>query len=325
MDIRDWSIPGSDGQTIWGNTHLPPNGVSPLGTLILCHGFKGYKDYGFLPPLADAAAAKGFITHRFNFSHSGMTNNVDTFERPDLFERDTWSRQIQDLRAVIEADHSGVLPLPETTDNREPTSNQNDRDHRTMQGGLPLFLFGHSRGGLTVLLTGATLYDPSNDHNGNPRPPKGIIAAASPDNACRLGEDDIRRLRQRGYVETHSSRTGQVLRIGKSWLEDYEYNRMQFDPCDAVMRIGCPILLVHGENDETIDIDCSRNLAAAAGERAYLELISKATHTFNCPNPFNSDEDAPPQTQRLIEAVVDFVLETATTKTTVNDGSFQGQ
>jgi len=48
MSREAWSIEGADGQPILGDTHLPE--APPRGVLVICHGFKGYKDYGFFPP-----------------------------------------------------------------------------------------------------------------------------------------------------------------------------------------------------------------------------------------------------------------------------------
>ena len=67
MTIEHWSIPGANGQSIFGTTHLPDTASESLGVLLLCHGFRGYKDYGFLPRLARQACQQGLITHRFPF------------------------------------------------------------------------------------------------------------------------------------------------------------------------------------------------------------------------------------------------------------------
>ena len=105
--IPDWTLTGSDDQPIIGTTHRPEG--APRGTLIACHGFKGYKDYGFFPRLCRRAAEAGLIAHRFNFSHSGMTNRTETFEKPELFEKDTYSKQVADLQTV----HAAVRTIAE--------------------------------------------------------------------------------------------------------------------------------------------------------------------------------------------------------------------
>ena len=67
MSVTQWTLPGVDDQPIYGNTHCP-DGTPPVGVLVISHGFKGYKDYGFFPYLARAAAKRGLVAHRFNFS-----------------------------------------------------------------------------------------------------------------------------------------------------------------------------------------------------------------------------------------------------------------
>ncbi len=283
--ITDWTLPGSNDQPIFGSTHLPPADQPPRGVMILCHGFKGYKDYGFIPPLAQAAADHGLIAHRFNFSHSGVTHDHETFARPDLFEQDTWGKQIHDLHAVGAATAAGRLPGGAT----DP---------------LPVVWFGHSRGGVTVLLACARLLDYP---NAAPLP-AGLIAAAAPDTTCSLDPDQARRLRQRGYIESPSSRTGQVLRIGKPWLDEIEQDPEQFDPLIAVGKIERPILLIHGSDDQTVPPRASRRLAAAAKQQDTLTFkqMPSASHTFQSPNPLPLDQTPPPITQQMIDLAIQF-------------------
>ena len=108
MNIKHWTIVGSQGETIHGSTERP-DGMT-LGVSILAHGFKGYKDYGMLPWLSRQLAKIGLISHRFNFSHSGMRAGADAFERPDLFEQDTWNRQVEDLKAFRDPVDEALLP-----------------------------------------------------------------------------------------------------------------------------------------------------------------------------------------------------------------------
>lgn len=282
--IHDWSIPGADGQPILGNTHVPEE--RPEGVLLIAHGFKGYKDYGFFPFLARAAAMRGLVAHRFNFSHSGMTNRIDTFERPDLFEQDTWGKQIQDLGLVARAAADGTLPGPGS------------------EG--PIVWFGHSRGGVTALLTASRVFH-GEALPGTPRP-GALVCAAAPHVACNLDDSQRTLLHRQGYLESPSSRTGQELRLGRRWLEEMEADEPAFDPLKAIALIPCPVLLVHGAQDSTVPVEAATLLRRAGGPQVALEVIPGATHTFNAPNPLGPDAEPPPETERFVQTVCDFAV-----------------
>jgi alpha-beta hydrolase superfamily lysophospholipase len=277
-----WTLTGSDDQTIFGNTHHPEG--TPVGVMLICHGFKGYKDYGFLPHVAAAAARAGFIAHRFNFSHSGMTERIETFERPDLFEKDTWGRQVFDLQCVARAVSQG---------------------HLAGQG-LPMVIFGHSRGGTTALLAMREVFD---GQVTDAAEPAALITAASPDYCCNLDSDQQRQLREAGRLEIPSSRTGQMLAIGKDWLAEQEAEPERFDPRRAASRIRCPVLILHGREDPTVPVTSAHELAQAVGDTAQLQLIDGASHTFNAANPLPLDQTPPKATQQMIEAACAFALE----------------
>lgn len=277
--IRDWTINGSDGQPIFGNVHLPDDSDQAAGVLVCCHGFKGYKDYGFFPQLAQVAAEAGLIAHRFNFSHSGMTNRIETFERPDLFERDTWGRQIHDLRAVMRAIRGGELAGA-------------DR---------PVVWFGHSRGGVTCAITAGRAFD----DDARDQQPAGVILAAAPSSAMRLDDSQCEALHKLGRLPSPSSRTGQTLYVGVDSLSEYEADPDAFDPLAAAARITCPLLVIHGDEDNTVPVSCAEDYAQAQ-PRATVEVVGGASHTFNAPNPLPLDADPPHETARLIEQSVTF-------------------
>ena len=274
---HSWTLPGADGHPLHGDTHLPADGGDIRGVLLICHGFKGYKDYGLFPALATAAAARGLVAHRFNFSHSGMTNRIESFERPDLFEADTWGKQVHDLATVHAAARAGTLPGPAAA-------------------GLPITWFGHSRGGVTVLLAAAQAT----------APPARLVAAAAPHVACFLDEAQRRLLRAAGHLDSPSSRTGQVLRIGTAWLDELEADPEACDPLRAIGRLRFPVLLIHGADDQTVPTAAAHALHQASGGRAELRLLPGASHTFNAPNPLPDGAPVPEATQRLIDATIGF-------------------
>ena len=90
LEPTQWTLPGADSELIHGDCHVPVG--DPRGVIVLVHGFKGYKDYGMFPVIAHHLCNAGFIVHRPNLSHSGMREGTESFERPDLFESDTWNK-----------------------------------------------------------------------------------------------------------------------------------------------------------------------------------------------------------------------------------------
>ena len=275
-----WTVQGADGEVILGNAHVPDG--EPVGVAIIAHGFKGYKDYGMFPRIAETMCEAGFIAHRFNFSHSGMTNNIDTFERVDLFERDTWNKQVFDCRAVVSAVADGQLD----------------------GAGLPYILFGHSRGGVSVLLTAGRLAEDS----AFPQP-VGIVTASAPCQCMNLPPEAADQLLKDGYIVSPSSRTGQELRIDKAALVEQLDDPAGHDVLALVGRITCPLLVIHGEDDPTVPADAAQQIASAAQREATVLRIAGGDHVYNTPNPLPEDAPSSSQFQQLLDATVSFAKE----------------
>jgi alpha-beta hydrolase superfamily lysophospholipase len=276
VTVKDWTIPGAEGEAIRGNVHVP---ATPRGVVLVAHGFKGYKDYGMFPRIAESLAEADFVAHRFNFSHSGMTNNIETFERPDLFEHDTWNKQVHDLRAVIGAVADGTL------------------DGK----GLPYVVFGHSRGGATALLTvGRYAGDLSLPA------PSGVATAAAPSRLNFLGADQAEELLSKGFLVSPSSRTKQDLRIGRAFLQEQRDDPEGHDLPTVASRITCPILIVHGQADPSVPAICAQHLANAIGERAEVLMIPGADHVFKTPNPMPADSQPSRELATLLDALRSF-------------------
>lgn len=276
MGTQAWSIPGSDGEAILGDTHRPEG--QPRGVILIAHGFKGYKDYGMFPHVAAQCAASGLLAHRFNFSHSGMTNDTATFARPDLFERDTWNRQVGDLLALTEAIGTGGLEGE----------------------GLPLFMFGHSRGGVSVLLAAGRLAGSERDPA-----PRGVITAAAPSTCCGVTEAQQSEWRAAGKVVSPSSRTGQDLVIDVGWLDEQRDQPEAHDLLAQVTGISCPISVIHGAADPTVPAESATLIGDAAAD-ARIHLIPNANHVFNTPNPFPFDGAPSRELGAMMGHVIEF-------------------
>jgi pimeloyl-ACP methyl ester carboxylesterase len=249
-----WTLTGSGGLELFGDTHHPPRGADPRACVVLLHGFLGYKDYGFLPPLAARLAARGSVVHRFNFAHSGMTNDHETFARPDLFALQTWNAQVYDTLCVLAAIRGG----------------------RISGAGLPLVLAGHSRGGATALLTAGR-------HPGR-LGLDAVVTLAAPDTCCSLDEPAQRAWLASGVHDVRSNRTGQALTILSRWLEDQIADPAGHDLLARAGDVRVPVVAIHGDADPSVPpASASRIAAAAAGGRAVL--VPGTNHIFELPNP----------------------------------------
>ena len=274
---NDWTIEGAEGEPIFGNTHEPRG--TPAGIVLIGHGFKGYKDYGMFPRIAEAMARRGLIAHRFNFSHSGMTNLTATFERADLFEKDSWNKQVYDLRAVIEA---------------LATREVNGRL-------LPFVLFGHSRGGVSVLLTAGRFAGDETVPQ-----PAGVASASAPAACNSLTEEQAQSLMEQGFLPSPSSRTGQDLRVGRIFLAEQLEQPDDHDLLRIAGRITCPVLLLHGETDPTVPAACAKHIADAVPGSPQVTIIPGADHVYNTPNPMPPDAEPSPQLHAMLGALGDF-------------------
>jgi alpha-beta hydrolase superfamily lysophospholipase len=248
-----------------GDTHLPS--ALPKACVILMHGFKGYKDYGFIPVLAHDLCRAGLLVHRFNFSTSGMTNDIETFARPDLFEFDTWNRQVEDILCIVRAIRCG------------------DLDGKDM----PIFLIGHSRGGGSALLAAG--------RHGEEMNLAGVITINAVDRCCRMSQTEQDAMLDRGYSITQSARTKQDLRIDSAWLSEQIEHPESHDVLLQAQRIACPVCVLHGDSDQAVDPGAGSAIAQACNTKP--NLLNSGNHVLNMSNPSSFDCE---RSQQLLEA-----------------------
>ena len=136
IDTRDFSLPyeNEPGRVIRGRVTRAHGLGAPLPAVIVVHGFKGFLRWGFFPELQRRIAESGMISVAVNLSGSGVGEDLENFTEDEAFFRTTASRDVEDLervRAHLERPGGDELAGIDTS---------------------RLALFGHSRGGGTVLL-----------------------------------------------------------------------------------------------------------------------------------------------------------------------------
>jgi pimeloyl-ACP methyl ester carboxylesterase len=242
--VTTFEIDSDETLPLRGNLHIPER---PRALVVVVHGFKGFKDWGFFPWLAEHLAQHRLAVCRFNMSRSGIGENPETFDRLDLFERDTYSTQLADLLRVT-------------------------RFAQEHARGLPTFLLGHSRGGGVALLAARELEL------------EGVVTWSAIARVDRWDDATKAQWRKDGFREELNSRTKQVMRMSSLMLDDYDANSERLDVLAAAEQLRVPLLVVHGQRDESVPVAEAHTIAARAQD-ASLAVIERASHTYNAIHP----------------------------------------
>ena len=265
---------------IRGKIDVPDGRTAPQGGwphACLLHGFKGFMDWGFFPDMARRIAGSGVAAVRFNASGSGVGEDLETFGDLGAFERNTLARELEDIARV-----------------RAWIRNGGAADLDATRNGW----IGHSRGGGLALLHAAESQDC-----------RGIVTWAAVSTFDRFDAEAKARCREDGYLPIWNARTGQEMRVGLGALEDLERNRRRYDLRAACRRVNVPVLLLHGEEDETVPAVESEILASALGPNiASLLRIGGTGHTFGIRHPMEATTEAwetvaSATTRRLLEVL----------------------
>ncbi|MFL5495583.1 MAG: alpha/beta hydrolase family protein, partial [Gemmatimonadales bacterium] len=242
---------------------------SPRPAIVVLHGFKGFKDWGMFPPLAERLARAGFTAVTLNLSGSGV-DDAGEFSLPERFAHDTFTAGLTDLGRVLDALSEGELGV------RPPSS---------------LGLVGHSRGGGVAVLQAAR-----DSRIG------ALVTWSAISTVDRWPAPERAEWRAAGVKQIRNARTGQVLPLYPDVLDDIECHRAALDIAAAASRIRIPWLIVHGALDESVPLEEGERLAAVApaGTSRFLP-IENAGHTFGATHPWNGGTA---ELERVFEATV---------------------
>lgn len=268
-----FEIPCRDGLSIRGDIY-PPAG-SPIGTVILCHGFKGFAHWGPFPYLARTLAGNGLRAISFDFSGSGIGRDRESFTEADAFAGNTLSRDLEDIENLV--------------------------DYLRRRNLVPgkFGLFGHSRGGGTAILFAA-----ANDTV------SALVTWSAISYPNRWSSDDVLTWRKRGYAEVTNSRTGQIMRLDTGLLDDVEIHGLTKLNIEAAAgRIKVPWLIVHGTGDDTVPSAEAERLHSLSPGVSTLRLIEGANHGFSATHPLT---EAPPLLEKVVLETVKFFVRNAT-------------
>ncbi len=242
--------------------------------VVFAHGFKGFKDWGHFPIVAERMAASGLNFVKFNFSHNGTTvDDPSAFGDLEAFGNNNLCIELDDLGAVMD----WALAQKSVNGN--------------------LYLSGHSRGGGTAILKAAE----------DSRVKKLVTWAAVHDLEAWITRAGLETWRNDGVIYFPNSRTGQNMPLYYQMYENFVHNRTRLAIPRNAPNITVPCLFIHGVADETVPMQAAQQLRSWV-PGAEMILIPEAGHTFSVGHPFNGQE-LPEQAEQVLTATIAFFQE----------------
>ena len=278
--IKNIQIPGKHDRPILADVYFKKN-QSPKKLVIFCHGYKGYKDWGAWNSVAEYFANNNVFFVKMNFSHNGGTVE-QPIDFPDLeaFGKNNFIIEIDDLDAVINWIHQEPIFLTEI-------------DYSDIS------LVGHSRGGAIVLLKAAE----------DKRIKKVITWAGVSDFACRFPKgEELDMWKKNGVAYVTNSRTHQEMPHYYQFYTTFKENEARLNIQSAGKKLNIPLLVIHGDKDETVKLDEALNLHSWS-EQSIVEIVEGGNHTFGISHPWNY-ESLPDTMQLVVEKTFGFLATT---------------
>lgn len=256
-------------------TFLQNQQMKPL--IIFAHGFKGFKDWGPWPLLAKKVAVEGFCFCKLNFSFNGTSpEKLHDITDLDAFGHNNFSRELEDLDRLMD-----YLNQPEQLEQFEIDPEK-------------IFIIGHSRGGGISIIKGAE----------EDRIKKVATWASVHDFASRFSEAELTYWKTHGVVYAKNSRTGENYPMYYQFVEDFLKNGDRFIIEKTIEKLNKPLLVVHGTNDETVNINAAFQLHEWKPD-SELIVIEQANHTFGAKHPHDAKE-LPNDLQTVLKKTLEF-------------------
>ena len=224
--------------------------------LIYVHGFKGFKDWGYIPYLGEYFSNQGFFVITFNFSHNGVGESLTEFDELDKFAKNTISLEVEELKEIIDSYESGFFGAIENP---------------------KIGIIGHSRGGGISILT-------ASQH----KSVNALAVWASISKLDRYSRKQKAEWKKEGFIEVLNSRTNQMMKLSLALLEDVEKNKHdKLNIEKAIKELNRPLFIAHGDQDTSVSFKEAKDLYSWANKEltSFLEIPASG-HTFDTVHPF---------------------------------------
>lgn len=260
------------GAKLYGDLRLRNDGsetqTGKLPALVVCHGFKAYKDWGPFPAIGRHLADAGFVSIVFNFSHNGIGRGFRTFSEHEKFYGNTVSLELEDVETVLHAISRGQFGSGCIDVSR-------------------IGIIGHSRGG------GVAIVKASEDGR-----IKAVAGWSTVSHFDRYTEGQRKRWRARGFLGPSHGSPQSLFKVGTALLDDLERNAERLNIENAVQHLQKPLLLVHGTTDIPVPIEEANRLYEISDKLITEYVVLEGVgHMYGARHPYK--EPAPIMTHVL--------------------------
>ncbi len=260
---HSFQLINTDNTIIYGDIRQPSEaGRYPI--VLILHGFKSWKDWGFFPYVSEQMATAEYISVNISFSHCGVTPGSDFIDKVEEFSNGTVTQQIEDVINVITSIKLNSI---------EEIDLSSHWDGR-------IFIIGHSRGGAIAIIVASRIEGIN-----------GLALWAPIARFIRVSARQKELWINEGKFTFTDAQSKRELYIKKSYIDDIE-NNDNFDLIKASSMLTMPAIFLHGKQDMTVLAKESETLFDAIQHKnKKIEIIERTGHTFGINHPFISAGD----------------------------------
>ncbi len=265
----------SHGNGIVDGLYISGKDAMPL--VIIINGHNGFYNYGMFPHIQARLAGNGMASYSFNFSHGGVAGDGDYFEDIEAYEKNCMRLEVEDTMCVLHNLNSEMFK------------------HHSK-----IFLLAHSLGGVPAVFAASQAQTEGLNI-------AGVILMSTVKQLNFWPDEVIEEWVQNKVSYKKNNRTKQMLPQGEEFLNEVLQSDSKWNVENEIKKLGMPILIIHGQNDEAVPIEHGLDKYEWIKENNKsnsLKIIPGATHTFNTKHPF---EESSPQLEEMIAEVVAFI------------------
>lgn len=234
------------------------------GLVVVVPGYLSNRNRYFHPLLEERLAAHGFAVLCVGLSGSGYGDDGQLSEL-EAFAHNTYAWELEDIHRTL----AWARARPDLA-------------------GLPLGLFGHSRGAAMALVAAAE--DRAGAAASGAPPVSAVALWAPPSRVGRYLPERLAEWRATGRLPVELG-DGRVVHLTRDALDGFEPLPPSLDLLAVARRLDAPTLLVAGERDRAVEPGEVAELAGAL-PRAEVCTVARAGHNFGAREhpPFPVDE-----------------------------------